>query len=799
LKPNRPPPRSERVRRLSRRNALILLCVGLATTVAIAVITQVGLFILSGMRAYVGSEGLWSKAQKDAVNSLHRYAASRDEAAYQAYLSAIQVPLGDRMAREELEKPDFDLEVVRRGFVLGRNHPDDVESMARLFRDFRRVGYIEKAIAIWKRGDMEISALVAAGQRLHASVQAGVPPGGLAPILAEIDAVNARVTPLEDEFSFTLGEAARWARGLILKFVVAAAVLLFLLSALVVRRLNREITVSEERYRSVTETATDGILSVDDRGRILFANSAAGRIFGHPVDRLVGMAFEDLLPKSLREEPGSVLRRCLGTDLSNDPAAAVRLQARQPDGREIPLEVAFGEEGGGRHRVFTGIVRDITLRIQAEERIEQLAYHDGLTGLPNRALFTDRLNQALARARRRNEKIAVMFLDLDDFKVINDSLGHSWGDGVLREVGGRLRSCLRGQDTAARVGGDEFLVFLPEVKDAQAVVPVAAKILDTIARPIELDGQSLPVTASIGISIFPSDGTDLETLMRNADIAMYRAKERGANSFEFFTAEMNQKLLARRGVEQALSLALDRGELELHYQPIWRTGDRRVVGLEALLRWNHPARGQLLPDEFIPAAEGTPVMLPVGEWVLERACEQIRRWLDEGVPVQRVSVNLSARQFQERTLPDVVDRALSSFGLSPELVNLEVPETAAMRDFDLATRTLRALRERGIRILMDDFGSSYASIGYLRRMPIDALKIDRHFIEPIDSSPSDGAIVRAVIEMAHALGLSVIAEGVARKEQLEFLQNHACDEFQGFLMGPPLAADGVAELIASAN
>jgi diguanylate cyclase (GGDEF)-like protein/PAS domain S-box-containing protein len=792
-----PTPRSERVGRLSRRNALILLCVALATTVAIAVITQVGLSVLSGVRAYVGGEGLWSKAQKDAVNWLHRYAEGRDTAAYQAYRSAIQVPLGDRMAREELEKPDFDLEVVRRGFVLGRNHVDDVESMALLFRNFRRVGYVEKAIAIWERGDEEISSLVAAGERLHAAVRAGATPGELTPILADIDAINARVTPLEDEFSFTLGEAARWARALVLKFVLAAAVLLFVLSALVVRKLNREIAVSEHRYRSVTETATDGILSVDDRGRVLFANSAAARIFGRPVNRLVGMAFEDLLPEKLRGEPGSVLRRCLGNGLTNDPSTPVRLRALQQDGREIPLEVSFGEEGGGRHRIFTGIVRDITLRLEAEEQIERLAYHDGLTGLPNRALFTDRLNQALSRARRRDEKIAVMFLDLDDFKAINDSLGHTWGDAVLREVGGRLRSCLRGQDTAARVGGDEFLVFLPEMKDARSIGPVAIKILDTIARPIELEGRSLPVTASIGISVFPADGTDLETLMRNADIAMYRAKEHGANTFEFFTTEMNQALLARRGVEEALTLALDRGELELHYQPIWRTGDQRVVGLEALLRWNHPARGQLLPDEFISAAEGSPVMLTVGDWVLTTACGQIRQWLDQGLPVRRVSVNLSARQLRQGTLPEAVDRALSSFNLSPEHVNLEVPETAAMRDIDLAARTLRALRERGIRVLIDDFGNSHASIGYLRRLPLDALKIDRQFIEPIDSSASDAAIVRAVIEMAHALGLSVVAEGVARKEQLQFLQHHACDEFQGVLMGPPVAASVVPELVGS--
>ncbi|MGE5279003.1 MAG: diguanylate cyclase domain-containing protein [Acidobacteriota bacterium] len=507
--------------------------------VAIAVTAQIGLFMLSGVRAYVGAEGLWSKAQKDAVNWLHRYAESRDEAAYQAYESAIQVPLGDRMAREELEKPKFHLEVVQRGFILGRNHPDDVRNMALLFRYFHRVRYLRKAIAIWKRGDAEISALVEAGHRLHAAVQAGAEREALAPILAEIDAVNARVTPLEDDYSFTLGEAARWTRGLVLQLVVGAAGLLLLSSALVVRRLGREIAQSEERYRSVTETVTDGILSIDERGRILFANSAAARIFGRPAARLVGASFEDLLPEEHREEPGSVLRRCLESAASPDSTAAVRLRARHQDGREIPLEVSFAQEREGRPRVFTGIVRDITLRAQEEAQIQRLAYHDALTDLPNRSLFQDRLTQALSRARRRDEKIAVMFLDLDDFKIINDSFGHARGDEVLREVGGRLKSDLRGQDTAARMGGDEFIVFLPELEDARAAALAAGKILDTIARPIELEGKSVTVTVttSIGISLFPADGTDPETLVRNADIAMYRAKEHGDSTFEFYNPE----------------------------------------------------------------------------------------------------------------------------------------------------------------------------------------------------------------------------------------------------------------------
>lgn len=516
----------------SRRDTLVLLSVAFAATVAIAVTADVGILLLSGVRAYVGGEGLWSKAQKDSVNWLHQYAESRDESAFRSYLAAIQVPLGDRTAREELEKGRFDPAAVRRGFILGRNHPDDVESMTVLYRQFRRVSYMEKAIDTWKRGDRFIAALVDSGRRLHEAVQAGAPREALAPILAQIDSINVQVTPLEDDFSFTLGEAARWARGIVLKLVVGAAVLLLSLSAFVVRRLGRELAASEERYRAVTETVTEGILAIDEEGRIVFANSAAARILGRPAARLAGSNFEDLIPPNLRGEPGSALRQCVGEKGSADLSAPVRLRAAHGDGHEIPLEVCFAEGRESGRRIFTGIVRDITLRMQEEAQIERLAYHDSLTSLPNRALFGDRLNQALSRARRRGERIALLFVDLDDFKVVNDSFGHVRGDHVLREVGGRLKSGLRGQDTAARVGGDEFLVLLPELEHPDVAERVAEKILGRIAAPIDLGERHITVTASIGISLFPADGLDAETLVRNADVAMYRAKEKGGRTVE---------------------------------------------------------------------------------------------------------------------------------------------------------------------------------------------------------------------------------------------------------------------------
>jgi predicted signal transduction protein with EAL and GGDEF domain len=342
---------------------------------------------------------------------------------------------------------------------------------------------------------------------------------------------------------------------------------------------------------------------------------------------------------------------------------------------------------------------------------------------------------------------------------------------------------LRAEDTAARLGGDEFIVLLPRSGEEAAVEQVSRKILERVRGPIELQEESVFVTGSIGISLFPQDGTDPETLLRNADIAMYRAKEQGGNTFEFFRTQMDERLSHRYATHRALRLALERGEFSLHYQPVGRAEDRRIVGLEALLRWNHPERGELAPADFIPIAETSPVMLSLGEWILAAACAQFRAWLDEGLPLEWVSVNLSARQCQQVSLPETVTRILEEQRVPAERIRLELTETCATKTVETSVQTLAALRAKGIRVLMDDFGTGHASIGALRTLPVDALKIDRHLIERLDASRADAAMVRAIIEMAHGLGLSVVAEGVSQTSQLEFLRRHGCDEFQGFLLG----------------
>jgi diguanylate cyclase (GGDEF)-like protein len=470
------------------------------------------------------------------------------------------------------------------------------------------------------------------------------------------------------------------------------------------------------------------------------------------------------------------------------------------DGRPVATVVGYAAplfDEDGRPRGAIGATLDITERKRAEEQVRTLAYHDGLTGLPNRLVFQDRLALAVAQAHRRGKGLAVLFLDLDRFKVINDSLGHSVGDLLIREVAVRLRSCLRVGDTVARLGGDEFTLLLPDVEDAMDTVRVANKALEIIRMPFDIDGRELFVTASMGISLYPGDGHDPETLVKNADAAMYRAKEQGRDTYQLYTPALNATALERLALESSLRKALAQDELLLHYQPILDVATRRVHGLEALLRWRHPELGLVSPGEFIPLAELTGLILPMGPWVLRTACAQTRAW-QERQPGLRIAVNLSARQFQEPGLVSHVTAALEETGLEPRYLQLEITETNAMHHAQTAIQTLRELKALGVGLSIDDFGTGYSSLSYLKRFPIDTLKIDQSFIRDIGTDPDDAAIASAIIALAHTLKLSVVAEGVETPEQLSFLSRYGCDRTQGYLFSPPLPAEGCAELLGGA-
>ncbi len=432
-----------------------------------------------------------------------------------------------------------------------------------------------------------------------------------------------------------------------------------------------------------------------------------------------------------------------------------------------------------------------------EERVRYQAYHDALTGLPNRTSFAEHLEEAIRRARRAKWSLAVMFLDLDRFKVVNDSLGHDAGDTLLRAAADRLKSTLRESDLLFRMGGDEFTVLLENVRGPEEAAAVAARMIETIGAPVTLADHELHVSASIGISLYPKDDEVGERLVKSADAAMYRAKEMGRNRYMFFTAEMNERVESQLVLEASLQRAHKNGEFELHYQPRVDTDGRRVIGVEALLRWNHPESGLVLPARFIPTLEETGQIVQVGEWVLRAACRQNRAWQDAGLAPMRVSVNVSTRQFQSETLLQSVQSALEESGLDPVWLELELTESQLLVDTEAAIEVLAQLNALGVAISIDDFGSGYSSLNYLKRLPIDCLKIDQGFVRDLGSSAKDGAIVEAIAAVARSLNLGLVAEGVETAGQARFLRRLYCTEMQGYFYSRPVAAEVLPEIIAA--
>jgi diguanylate cyclase (GGDEF)-like protein len=442
------------------------------------------------------------------------------------------------------------------------------------------------------------------------------------------------------------------------------------------------------------------------------------------------------------------------------------------------------------------LIRSIRFAIERnrmERKLRTLVHYDSLTHLPNRQLLLDRLTQAIAQATRQETLVGLLLLDLDRFKLVNDTLGHEFGDKLLTEVAQRVNGCIRDSDTLARLGGDEFVVVLNGINGAQDAAKVAKKIIERLSKPIVIEGHEVFVTTSIGISLFPNDGMDKNALITNADVAMYRAKDEGRNHFQFYTYGMNATTVEKLTLENDLRRAIERDELLLHYQPQIRLPDRKIVGVEALVRWQHPELGLIPPARFIPIAEETGLIVPIGQWVLEQACAQAKEWLDSGLPPLVVSVNMSSRQFHQEDMLATVTNALEESGLSANQLALEITESSLMLKPDDAVITLCLLHNMGVGIAIDDFGTGYSSLGHLKRFPLQSLKIDRSFVNDVTENSEDAAIVRAILAMAHSLKLKVCAEGVELEKQLEFLDDAGCDKIQGFLISKPVPAKQIAE------
>ncbi len=544
---------------------------------------------------------------------------------------------------------------------------------------------------------------------------------------------------------------------------------------------------------SLLQAMPHGIAVLDRDGALACVSSACAELHAWPFPGdLEGRSWRELFEG---EEADRLAKEGLAPARTGQ-AWRGEATGRRHDGLTFPEEVLFHPLEGGRVAL---VIRDLTEAKEAAEQLESLVYRDSLTGLPNRRLFQDRLAIALAQAHRYRHRIAVVFIDLDRFKQINDTLGHSAGDELLRAVARRLTACVREADTVARLAGDEFTLLLPGLNYAEDVGAISRKLLDTLRRPFVIGGQEVRVTSSGGIALYPEDGDSEEALLRSADTAMYRAKERGRDDFQLFSPALAEKALERRTLDEALRGALENEEMALHYQPCLELATGHVVGVEALLRWDRPDLGVVLPKDFIALADFTGAILSVGPWVLESACRQTVEWRRRGSRRLRVMVNLSTYELQQAELVTHVEKALAASGLDPDALHLEIPEGYAMQDVDRAVDALRALRELGVHLTIDGFGAGFSSLVHLRRLPVDALKIDLSFVRGATADPNDASVVTAVIAVAHSLDLRVIAQGVEAEEQVTLLRSLGCDEVQGFLWSPPLPAADCELLLAAGS
>jgi diguanylate cyclase (GGDEF)-like protein/PAS domain S-box-containing protein len=564
------------------------------------------------------------------------------------------------------------------------------------------------------------------------------------------------------------------------------------------KAMEEALFVEKDRAQVTLDSIGDAVASTDGWGNVAFLNVVAQKMTGWSRQDAAGQPMAEIFRIVDTANPQSTpnpMESAVGRDRGVQLPSSCTLTRR--DGHAIAIEgsVAPIHDGSGQASGAVIVFRDVSAARALTLQMAHSAQHDTLTGLPNRLLLGDRVSRAIALAPRRKSKAAILFLDLDGFKHINDSLGHPTGDELLQSIARRLSDCVRDADTVSRQGGDEFVVLLSEVAHAEDAAISARRMLEAVAAPHLIDQHELHVTTSIGVSVYPDDGLDAETLIKNADTAMYQAKENGRQSYQFFKPAMNERAVERQAIEEGLRRAMERQEFALYYQPKIALATGRITGAEALLRWTHPLRGQIPPGQFIPVAEDCGLIVPIGHWVLREACRQARAWSDASLRPTSMAVNISAMEFRSARFLEGVFAVLDETGIDPGLLELELTESVLIKGADATATILKALRARGIRLAIDDFGTGYSSLSYLRKVPIDVLKIDQSFVGEIGTAPDQAGIVTAVISMGKSLRMRVIAEGVETAEQLAFLVAHQCDEAQGFLFGKPVAAKQFASLL----
>lgn len=542
--------------------------------------------------------------------------------------------------------------------------------------------------------------------------------------------------------------------------------------------------------QSIIKYAAIGIVTMDAAGTIKYLNPAVEKIFGYDSSHLLKKNITIILPEFPLKSHSKYL---------NNAVVNSELLAKHKEGHFVPLDCTISSFSTQDNLFCTIMMRDITERKRYEEIIKYQAFYDSLTNLPNRLLLKERAMQEFARADRNKKKVALLYVDLDRFKLINDTMGHECGDNVLREIAKRLQGCLRGIDTVARLGGDEFVIVLADLMSEEYVGKISTQILDAIKMPIEIGGHEIFMTGSVGISIYPDDGADYDLLLSNSDVAMYQAKEKGKNNFQLYTAALNEKAVERLVMENSLRRAVEYKEFIVYYQPKVNASTHQITGMEALVRWQHPQKGLISPDHFIPLAEETGLIMPIGEWVLYTACTHNKAMQNAGLPPLTVAVNISSRQFELQSLTDIVQRILNETGLEAKYLELEITESIAMHNVKHTMKTISDLQKLGVKFAIDDFGTGYSSLSKLNSISVNKLKIDKSFVHQINGNKDKGLIASTILALGKNLELDIVAEGVENAEQVAFFKENGCDELQGFFFGKPMTGEYFFEFLRNSQ
>ncbi|QCU89442.1 putative bifunctional diguanylate cyclase/phosphodiesterase [Thiomicrorhabdus sediminis] len=754
--------------------------------------TLFSLKIMTAVRAYVAGESLYSKAQKQAHISLINYLHSKSNEDYEEFLTQINIPLGDMKARIALQQAEPDLKTAYEGFVQGRNHSTDIPNMIFLFRYFSETPLMKEPIEIWTDADQYVIQTLVLGKEIHHKLSSKrLSINEETEFIWKLDSINADITPLEEAFSFSLAKTSHQIDLIISNLLVGITLFLMALGLIFSHRLTVQRSVALKQLQREAEknlaflrSASDGIHILDAQGNIQEASDSFCEMLGYSRDQIMGM---NVTQWDVFFDPQELLGMLKEYSYQNERLQFETVHQRK-DGSLLDIELSLVPVEQDEKRLIFCSSRDISERKQHDQQVERLAYHDQLTGLPNRLLFEDFLNKSLATSKRYHDFGAVLFIDLDKFKNINDVYGHSMGDELLKKVAQRLSSRLRKTDTVSRIAGDEFVALLPSLstdqnKAAIAAMSIAEELRVALAEPINIDQHNCQITASIGVSVFPKDSENFNEILQEADIAMYRAKQNGRNTLIFFEHEMHDRITERFTLEQELRNALQNDELELYLQSqVDKEGT--MIGAECLVRWMHPTKGLIPPDDFIPLAEETGQVVKIGEWVLSKACQTLSQ-LPFAASAFSLSVNISAQHFQQAGFIDFVKQVLAESGADPRHLILEITESLLIQQPQKVIADMQTLADLGIRFSIDDFGTGYSSLSYLKRMPLNELKIDKSFVNDIPDDANDSALIQTILAMAHHLGYTVVAEGVETQTQHNFLASLGCELYQGYLFHKP--------------